>query len=54
MPAHALKFKLPSNNFEVMGLQKMDNTSCTIHLTLTQMMDLANLADLYCGDPYIG
>ena len=54
VPAHALKFKLPSNNLEAVGLQKTDDTSCTIHLTHTQMMDLADVLDLYCGDPYTG
>ncbi|KAG0568988.1 hypothetical protein KC19_6G057100 [Ceratodon purpureus] len=54
VPVHALKFKLPSNNFEAVGLQMMDDTSCTIHLTHAQMMDLADVLDLYCGDPYTG
>lgn len=55
VPAHAIEFKLPSNNFEAVGLQKTDsNTSCRIHLTHAQMMDLADVLDLYCGDPYTG
>lgn len=54
VPAHALEFKLPSNNFEAVGLQKTDDTSCAIHLTHAQMMDLADVLDLYCGDPYTG
>lgn len=54
VPAHSLQFKLPSNNFEAVGLQMADDTSCTIHLTHAQMMDLADVLDLYCGDPYTG
>lgn len=54
VPAHALEFKLLSNNFETVGLQKTSKSSCRIDLTHAQMMDLADVFDLYCGDPYTG
>lgn len=54
VPAHALVFKLPSKSFEAVGLQKTSETSCRIDLTHAQMMDLADVLDLYCGDPYTG
>lgn len=52
VPAHALDFKLAS--FEAVGLQKTSESSCSIHLTHAQMMDLADVLDLYLGDPYTG
>ncbi|XP_024401180.1 uncharacterized protein [Physcomitrium patens] len=54
LPAHKLQLNLPSNKFEAVGLQKTSDTVCSINLTHAQMMDLADVLDLYSGDPYTG